>query len=54
MPRTGEPKQKDLEKLAADEERSELQKLNVPDDVKEEILERLDCRGDDDFGRPDG
>ena len=53
MRRTGEPKQKDLEKLAADEERSELQKPTVPDDVKEEILERLDRRGDDDFGRPD-
>ena len=38
----GEPEQEEIEMLVTDEERLALNDLDVPEDVKNEIRERLD------------
>jgi hypothetical protein len=42
QPHDQEPEQQEVEKVLKEEERTIIQKPDVPDDVKSEIAERLD------------
>jgi hypothetical protein len=50
-PTDEEPDQPEIEKLVTGEERRLIQKPEVPDDVKAEILERLDVFEESDLER---